>query len=219
MKKRLIEYDLPLADISEESAREKNIRHGHPSTLHIWWARRPLASSRATAFAALIDDLLDASRLQAGALALSRTEVSLDLLAKRMVGRFRPQSKVHTFEEKFPANFPVIQADESRLMQVLGNLLSNAVKYSPQGGKVLISGRTHPDKVIVCVQDEGPGIAMEDMPRIFNLFYRSNEASRKTKGAGLGLFLAKAVVEAHGGEIWVDDHVETGARICFSLPR
>jgi PAS domain S-box-containing protein len=169
--------------------------------------------------AALIDDLLDASRLQAGALALSRTEVSLDLLAKRMVDRFRPQSKVHTFEEKFPANFPVIQADESRLMQVLGNLLSNAVKYSPQGGKVLISGRTHPDKVIVCVQDEGPGIAMEDMPRIFNLFYRSNEASRKTKGTGLGLFLAKAVVEAHGGTIWIDDHVETGARICFSLPR
>src|SRR5690554_6020393 len=56
MKKRLIEYDLPLADISEASAREKNIRHGHPSTLHIWWARRPLAASRATAFAALIDD-------------------------------------------------------------------------------------------------------------------------------------------------------------------
>lgn len=56
MKKRLIKYDLPLADISEESAREKNIRHGHPSTLHIWWARKPLASSRATAFAALIDD-------------------------------------------------------------------------------------------------------------------------------------------------------------------
>jgi putative DNA methylase len=56
MQKRLIEYDLPLADISEESAREKNIRHGHPSTLHIWWARRPPASSRATAFAALIDD-------------------------------------------------------------------------------------------------------------------------------------------------------------------
>ena len=56
MQKRFIEYDLPLAEISEQSAREKNIRHGHPSTLHIWWARRPLASSRATAFAALIDD-------------------------------------------------------------------------------------------------------------------------------------------------------------------
>ena len=167
----------------------------------------------------LIDDLLDASRLQAGALALSRSEVALDSLAKRMVERFTPQSDIHHYEIKFPGEFPEISADESRLMQVLGNLLSNAVKYSPQGGKITLSGRIHSDKVTVCVQDEGPGIPLEDMPRIFNLFYRSNEASRKTKGAGLGLFLAKAVVEAHGGQIWVDDHIETGARICFSLPR
>jgi PAS domain S-box-containing protein len=169
--------------------------------------------------AALIDDLLDASRLQAGALALSRSEVSLDHLAKRMIERFAPQSDLHTFKAQFPQDFPVILADESRLMQVIGNLLSNAVKYSPQGGEVIITGRTHPDQVIVCIQDEGPGISLEDMPRVFNLFYRSNEASRKTKGAGLGLFLAKAVVEAHGGKIWVDDRVDSGARICFSLPR
>ena len=169
--------------------------------------------------ATLIDDLLDASQLQAGALALSRSEVALDSLAKRMVNRFIPQSDVHQFELNFPKDFPVVMADESRLIQVLGNLLSNAVKYSPKGGKVTLSGRVHADHVIVCVEDEGPGIALEDMPRIFNLFYRSNEASRKTKGAGLGLFLAKAVVEAHGGKIWIDDHIDTGARICFSLPR
>lgn len=167
----------------------------------------------------LIDDLLDASRLQAGALALTRTDVALDHLAERMVERFKPQSEVHNFKTDFPAKFPLIHADESRLMQVLGNLLSNAVKYSPEGGQVIISGRSQPDKVILCVQDEGPGITLEDVPRIFNLFYRSNEASRKTKGTGLGLFLAKAVIEAHGGEIWVDDRIESGARICFSLPR
>ncbi len=167
----------------------------------------------------LIDDLLDASRLQAGALALSRSDVSLDRLAERMIERFRPQSELHTFEIKFGNDFPVIQADESRLMQVVGNLLSNAVKYSPDGGTVRITGRAQPDKVVLCVEDEGPGISLEDMPRIFNLFYRSNEAARKTKGAGLGLFLAKAVIEAHGGEIWIDDRVESGARICFSIPR
>jgi PAS domain S-box-containing protein len=169
--------------------------------------------------AALIDDLLDASRLQAGALALTRNEVALDHLAQRMIERFKPQSEAHRFEANFPEDFPIILADESRLIQVLGNLLSNAVKYSPKGGTIRISGRIQPDHVIICVQDDGPGISLEDMHRVFNLFYRSNEASRKTKGAGLGLFLAKAVVEAHGGEIWVDDHVERGARICFSLPR
>jgi PAS domain S-box-containing protein len=169
--------------------------------------------------AALIDDLLDASRLQAGALSLNHSEIALDHLSRRMIERFKPQSDVHKFELDFPADFPVVLADESRLMQVLGNLLSNAIKYSPDGGTVTISGHSQPDRIVVCVQDEGPGISLEDMPRIFNLFYRSNEAARKTKGAGLGLFLAKAVVEAHGGEIWVDDRVSNGSRICFSLPQ
>lgn len=167
----------------------------------------------------LIDDLLDASRLQAGALELKRSEVSLEELAERMAKRFGTQSEKHEIELRFPNDFPPVPADENRLMQVLGNLLSNAIKYSPDGGKITVAGRHNKDQVIVCVQDEGPGIALEDVPRIFNLFYRSNQAARKTKGAGLGLFLAKAVVEAHGGKIWVEDRIESGAQICFSLPK
>ncbi len=169
--------------------------------------------------ASLIDDLLEASRLQAGALQLKRSEVALDDLARRMAERFQTQSEVHPIEVEFEEPLPAIPADEKRLMQVLGNLLSNAIKYSPDGGTIRISGRQQADHIIVCVQDEGPGIAIEDVPRIFNLFYRSNQAARKTKGAGLGLFLAKAIVEAHGGKIWVDDRIQEGARICFSLPR
>jgi signal transduction histidine kinase len=169
--------------------------------------------------AQLIDDLLDASRLQAGALALNRHEVLLDQLAERLAERFRTQSRTHTFAVEFPADFPVIRADEDRLTQVLSNLLSNAVKYSPEGGTVTIAGQVRKDEVVVCVRDEGPGIAAADAPRIFDRFYRGNETARKTKGAGLGLFLAKAIVEAHGGSIWVDERVDRGARICFSLPR
>ncbi|MEJ2012738.1 MAG: ATP-binding protein [Anaerolineales bacterium] len=168
---------------------------------------------------ALIDDLLDASRLQAGALSLNLSEVALDNLAKRMAARFATQSEIHQFEVDFPEDFPVVRADENRLVQVISNLLSNAVKYSPEGGPITISGRYKKDEIQICIKDEGPGIALEDVPRIFKLFYRSNEAARRTKGAGLGLFLAKAVVEAHGGRIWVDDRVTKGARICFSLPR
>ncbi|MGD8731683.1 MAG: ATP-binding protein [Anaerolineales bacterium] len=169
--------------------------------------------------ASLIDDLLEASRLQAGALELKRSEVALDDLAERMARRFQTQSEAHIFKVQFDEPIPVVPADENRLMQVLSNLLSNAIKYSPDGGTITISGRTRGDHVVICVQDEGPGIAIEDVPRIFDLFYRSNQAARKTKGAGLGLFLAKAVVEAHGGNIWVDDRVEKGARICFSVPQ
>jgi PAS domain S-box-containing protein len=169
--------------------------------------------------AGLIDDLLDASRLQAGALALEISEVNLEEIAQILTQRFRTQSDKHTFSIEFPEDFPLIQGDEQRLTQVLSNLLSNAVKYASQGGNITVQGKLRSDEVVVCVEDEGPGIALEDVPRIFDLFYRSNEASRKTKGAGLGLFLARTVVEAHHGRMWVDERIADGARVCFSLPR
>lgn len=166
----------------------------------------------------LIENLLDASRLQAGALSINSSDVALDVLAERTAERFRTQSKQHTITVDFPPNFPVILGDENRLRQVLSNLLSNAIKYSP-GGEIRISGQVRPQQVIVCVSDSGPGIAAQDIPYIFDRFYRSADASRTTKGAGLGLYLARAVIEAHGGQIWVDPVPGKGARICFSLPR
>lgn len=167
----------------------------------------------------LIENLLDATRLQAGTLAISRSDVCLKTVAERMAERFRTQTEKHTILVDFPEDFPIILGDEDRLEQVLANLLSNAIKYSPGGGKICISGQVTSQQVIVCVSDEGPGIAPIDIPHVFDRFYRSAEASRNTKGAGLGLFLARAIIEAHGGRIWVDTKVETGARFCFSLPR
>lgn len=165
----------------------------------------------------MIDDLLDASRLQAGGLSLKRADLSLPDLARRLAERFGTQSPKHTFVVDFPARFPVILADETRLEQVLSNLISNAIKYAPQG-EIRISAQVHPGQVIVCVSDEGPGIDPKDLPHIFDRFYRSTDAARQTKGAGLGLYLARAIVEAHGGRIWADPKPASGARICFSLP-
>jgi PAS domain S-box-containing protein len=167
----------------------------------------------------LIENLLDASRLQAGALAINSTDLSLDMLAKRVAERFSTQSSQHTIVVDFPDDFPVILGDEDRLEQVLSNLISNSLKYSPEGGEIRISGQVRSKQVIVCVSDQGPGIAPGDIPHVFDRFYRAADASRKTKGAGLGLYLARAVVEAHGGRIWVDPKPGEGARICFSLPR
>jgi signal transduction histidine kinase len=110
-------------------------------------------------------------------------------------------------------------ADEDRISQVISNLLSNAIKYSPDGGEIRISGQVHPQYLVICVSDQGPGIAPDDIPHVFDRFYRASEAAKKTKGAGLGLYLARAVVEAHQGRIWVDPKPGDGARICFSLPR
>jgi signal transduction histidine kinase len=166
----------------------------------------------------MVDDLLDASRLQAGGLTLNRADVSLPGLANRVVERYSTQSDKHRIVADFPEKFPIVLADERRLEQVITNLVSNAMKYASKG-EIRISGRARPEQIILCVSDEGPGIEAKDLPHIFDRFYRSSKALKQTKGAGLGLYLARAIVEAHGGRIWADPKPDSGARICFSLPR
>ena len=166
----------------------------------------------------LIENLLDASRLQAGGFKIKRSDVSIPPIARRMAERFRLQTSEHALRVDFPDDFPIVMADEKRLEQVFSNLISNAIKYAP-GGEIRISGQVRPDQVIVCVSDEGPGIAAQDVPHVFDSFYRAPEMARSTKGAGLGLFLTRAIIEAHGGRIWVDSGKGSGARICFSIPR
>jgi signal transduction histidine kinase len=166
----------------------------------------------------MIDDLLDASRLQAGGMSLSRGDVSLPILAKRVAERFSTQSNKHTIVAEFPEKFPIVLADETRIEQVVSNLVSNALKYAQQG-EIKITGSARPEQVIICVSDEGSGIEAKDLPHIFDRFYRSTKAVKHTKGAGLGLYLARAIIEAHGGRIWADPKPDSGARICFSLPR
>lgn len=167
--------------------------------------------------AGLIENLLDASRLQAGGLVLKRSDVSLPEVAQRMSTRLQTQTSKHTLTVSFPPDFPVILADETRLEQVLSNLIGNSIKYAP-GGEIKVAGQVRQDSVIVCVSDEGPGIDPQDIPHVFDRFYRAPEMARNTKGAGLGLFLTRAIVEAHNGHIWVDTVPGQGVRFCFSLP-
>lgn len=201
---------------------------GYVSTLRrddVSWDREIVADSlevieeEADRLTELVENLLDASRLQAGSLSINLSDVALDVLARRIAERFRTQSQVHRLTVDFPANFPVILGDEDRLAQVFTNLISNAIKYSPDGGEIHISGEVRPEQVLICVSDQGPGIAVSDVPYVFDRFYRASESSRTTKGAGLGLYLARAVIEAHGGKIWVVPQPGEGARLCFSLPR
>jgi PAS domain S-box-containing protein len=168
----------------------------------------------------LIDNLLDASRLQAGGLKLNLGDVALDQMAQRLVEKFRTQTSQHVLSVDFPPTWPTVQADAARLEQVLSNLIGNAIKYSPTGGAVYVKGRVLPDEVIVSVSDEGIGIPVEEQDRIFERFYRVDDAlSRRTAGSGLGLYLAKAVIDAHGGRIWVESTPGHGASFSFALPR
>jgi signal transduction histidine kinase len=168
----------------------------------------------------LIDNLLDASRLQAGALPLSMGDVLLDDLSRRTVHKFRSQVHEHQFVVDFAPAFPPVRGDEARLAQVLTNLLTNAIKYSPDGGTIRVSGRVLPDAVVITVSDQGIGIAPAEQTRVFGAFYRVDDApTRRTQGTGLGLYLAKAVVDAHSGHIWVESEPGRGAAFSFTLPR
>jgi len=165
----------------------------------------------------LIENLLDATRLQAGGVSLKRSEIYLPGIAKRFAKKFQTQTETHQITTEFPEDFPECFADEARIEQVVINLISNAIKYSEKG-KVCISGETRKGFIIFCVSDEGAGIAPQDIPYVFDRFYRSADALRNKKGAGLGLYLAKAIIEAHKGKIWVDTEHGNGAKICFTLP-
>ena len=165
----------------------------------------------------LIENLLDATRLQAGGVSLKKSEVDIPAVAKRLATRFQTQTDKHKLTVDFPDNFPSVFADESRIEQIISNLISNSIKYAEKG-EICISGETRKKNVIVSVSDEGEGIAPQDMPYIFDRFYRSSDAMRTKKGAGLGLYLAKSIVDAHNGNIWIDTDYKKGAKICFSLP-
>jgi signal transduction histidine kinase len=213
--------------VSHELRTPVTLIKGYASTLRrddARWDRAVVSDSlavieeEADRLSKMIDDLLDASRLQAGGLSLNRADVSLPALAGRVAERFGPQSKKHIIKTEFSEKFPVILGDETRIEQVVANLVSNALKYAPEG-EIKISGAVRPEQVVICVSDQGPGIEAHDLPHIFDRFYRSTNAVKQTKGAGLGLYLARAIVEAHGGRIWVDPKPDSGARICFSLPR
>ena len=121
---------------------------------------------------------------------------------------------------EFPSPFPIVPADLASIEQVINNLIGNAIKYSPNGGSIRVAGRVMPGSVEVTVSDEGMGIPIEEQSRIFERFYRVDDAlSRRTQGSGLGLYIAKAIVEAHGGRIWVDSTPGRGTAFSFSLPR
>lgn len=174
----------------------------------------------------LIDNLLEASRLQAGTFALEISdEVNIPVLAKAVARRFATQTDIHNFQTEFPDDFPSIIGDERRLTQVLNNLVNNAIKYSPDGGAITIKGFVHPEHVTVSVCDEGIGIPARDHNRIFQKFSRlDNALSRKTEGTGLGLYLSRAIIEAHHGRIWFQSNSDTapgiqGTTFTFSLPR
>ncbi len=171
--------------------------------------------------AALIENLLAASKLQAEGMRLSQlAEVDLVELVTRATERFQTQTEKHRLSVVFPPDFPAVRGDEVRLRQVFDNLINNAIKYSPNGGEIRISGSYDAEGVTISVSDQGVGIPAEELPNIFERFYRVDSAlSRRTQGTGLGLYLARAFVTAHGGKLSVESAPQKGSTFHVWLPR
>jgi signal transduction histidine kinase len=172
------------------------------------------------ALAALIDDLFELSRLEAGEIAWSIEQVRLDELVGETVDAMRVQADarhVHVRTE-LPADLRPARADPEKLQRVLFNLIQNAIRHTPADGSVVVRAAPAGDAVEIEVADTGSGIAADDRDRIFEPFFRGGaQAARSSDGAGLGLAISRAIVEAHGGRIWLEE-APAGTRVRFSIP-
>jgi signal transduction histidine kinase len=169
---------------------------------------------------ALVEDLFELSRLEAGDIQWSMQQVQLDELVNETVEAMRPHalSKHVSVDAAVPAGLAPARGDPERLQRVLFNLIQNAIRHTPADGSVTVLAEAHGGGVEVEVADTGDGIAADDRPRAFDAFYRGgNGKARSGDGSGLGLAICRAIVEAHGGRIWFAESA-TGTRVRFRLP-
>jgi PAS domain S-box-containing protein len=168
----------------------------------------------------LVGNLLYASRIQAGGLQMDISSLELEPLIRSVVRRTEVRTMDVDFILNIPSSLPAVMADRERIEEVLQNLLDNAIKYSPRQRKITISCRATGEEVIVSISDKGMGISLRDQEQIFQRFQRvGNPLAQVTPGAGLGLYICKAIIEAHGGHIWVESRLHQGSTFSFSLPR
>ncbi len=169
----------------------------------------------------LVDDLQELALAEAGQLRLEREPVELAGLTKKIIKscQHHATQKGLSIEEDLPNDLPIVDVDPERVSQVLRNLLNNAVQFTSLGGTIRIAAKPIQDFIEVEVMDTGIGISPEDLPFVFERFYRADKSrSRATGGAGLGLAIVRQLVRAHGGEIEVESEVDHGAKFTFTLP-
>jgi signal transduction histidine kinase len=167
---------------------------------------------------ALIRDLLDVNRLDAGKLVVAAVPVDPSALLADSLQTLRPlvEEKGISLALEIETELPKVLADRERVQQALSNLIGNAIKFSPRGSKIVVVPRKEADEVVISVTDNGNGIAAEQLPRVFDRYWQSSRTDRQ--GAGLGLAIAKGIVEAHGGRIWIESKPGEGTTASFSLP-
>ena len=168
----------------------------------------------------LLSELLDLTKIETGTTEFNPVKIDVLQMINETTSVF-PLPPTIELKIDAPMDHVVsVKADRDRIKQVLMNLMENAVRYSKETGKITISVREQDHAVSIAVSDTGPGIRKEDLSKVFNKFFRSKTAHKiASKGTGLGLTIAKNIVEAHGGKIWVQSREGQGSTFIFTLPQ
>ncbi len=170
----------------------------------------------------LVGDLRDLALAEAGQLNLERKPMDLAEVIATVGKTLEPQAREKgvTLTLDLPEGLAPLNADEQRITEVLFNLLSNALRYTPTSGTITVSAAPRDGSIVVSVRDTGPGISPDELPHVFDRFYRANGLRPSSKdGSGLGLTISKQIVEAHGGQIWAQSWLGAGSTFAFRLPR
>jgi PAS domain S-box-containing protein len=168
----------------------------------------------------LIENLLELSRAQAQQLTLYSEMIDIKSLVKETLHKIKQQAPSHRFVTSVPSEPMLMNADPLRIERILYNLLDNAAKYSPPDSQIKVSANAEPERLVIGVSDHGKGLSSSEQTRIFGPFQRlENNRPDQARGAGLGLMVCRRLVEAHGGEIWVESKKGRGSTFFFSLPR
>ncbi len=167
----------------------------------------------------LVENLLELSRAQAQQLALYAEPTDVKTLVRETLSKIKRQATSHQFTTSIPDGLLPIIADPLRIGRVLYNLLDNAAKYSPPGSQIKVSIKAEPERLVIGIKDQGRGLSISEQARLFSPFQRlENDRANRGVGAGLGLVVCRRLVEAHGGEIWVESKRGKGSTFFFSLP-
>lgn len=166
----------------------------------------------------LIQDLLEVKRIEGGNLALDRRQTDASSIIAEALDTLRPIAAANSLslDSEVAPDFPPITVDSPRIQQVLSNLVGNAIKFTPAGGQIVLRARPTEREACFIVADTGPGIAPDALPHIFGRFWQGKSTDRR--GIGLGLTIAKGIVEAHGGRIWVESQLGAGSSFYFTVP-
>ncbi len=167
---------------------------------------------------AMIEDLVESARLEAGQLRMELAPLDLRAFLPAMLQRVADALQTERIHLRIPEQLPAARADANRLERILINLLSNACKYSTPGTPVIVRIAERQGQIVISVADRGTGIRPEQLPRLFLRYSRAGANRRHPDALGLGLFITRKLVEAHGGEIWVESEVGVGSTFSFSLP-